>query len=165
MINITESGRAAIAQLLANATLHLAWGRGNASWTPSDYDISALSSVTALTDEIARRRVAIAGFVTPDSSGNVVVEGVNYRTSTAPTRFVHIKVIFEANENASDTIRELGLFINTQVSASLPAGQQYYTPANVTASGTLVGVARLSPPVVRNATVRTAFDWVIEVMG
>lgn len=71
MAVLTDSGRAAIAELIKNGPIHMAWGSGSVSWDDTPVDES--TAATSLLNEIGRRNVAQATFCTPSDTGGLVV--------------------------------------------------------------------------------------------
>ncbi len=164
MIALTKTGRTMIAQLLKNTPMHLAWGTGDANWSDDDKKRAALIGETDLTAEIARRSVVITGYATPDASGDIEFDGVKYAVSVDPTEHLYLKCVFEAGDDATATIRELGLFIGCETDSGLPAGQQYFAPSQVTEKGQLFALSRLSHDIIRSPDTKQIFEFVIPVV-
>ena len=57
-------------------------------------------------------------------------------------------------------MRELGIFVGGTTAAGLPAGQRYFTAAQVATSGDLYTLERL-PKFTRNAAVRQVQEYVL----
>lgn len=133
---LTYSGRVAIAKAIANESIFLAWGVGDPSWddTPVVEDIAADS----LYAEIGRRRASVVGYCLPDEAGEIVTTDGRFAQSVDPTRYLFFRFAFDYADAADANIRELGVFLGTEVNPELPPGQMYYTPSQLTATGTLL---------------------------
>lgn len=151
-------GRVLTAEWLSQQPLHLAWGAGLPAWdaVPSAEPVDA----TALEAELGRRTVTEVGFVVPDELGQIETPQGNYVLSDEPTRWLYVRTVFAFDEEPEARIRELGLFVGTQVQAGLPAGQRYFTPAQVTNPGRLYLLDR-GQNLLRNGNVRAAFEYVL----
>ncbi|PID66588.1 MAG: hypothetical protein CR975_02110 [Gammaproteobacteria bacterium] len=165
MTKITDAARQWLATLLLEKPIYLAWGEGLPTWDNDDKTTEVLEGLTGLENEIARRRIAITGYVVPDSNGDIQTPDGNYRLSAEPTNFLYFKCVFDFADDTAATIRELGIFIDGSVDDSLPAGQQYFTPEQVTEPGVLFGAARFSDDIVRNATTRHIFEFVLPILS
>lgn len=158
MAVLQDSGRIALAAALASLPIHFAWGRGNPAWdaNPDPEPTNA----TALVDEIARRTATAVGYVLPDPAGEIETVDGNYTASAVPTEWVHVRTQYNYGDAAGETIRELGLFLGTVTDPALPAGQRYFTPAEIVNPGLLYTLERI-PFFVRNPTVRQVFEYVM----
>lgn len=158
MATLTHSGRAALAAALASQTLHFAWGTGDAAWdtTPVPEPIDAV----ALVNEIGRRLVTDVRFVTEDPAGEIVVPTGRYAVSATPTRHLLCRIAYDFGDAPASVIREVALFAGTAVQAELPAGQRYFTPAEIVDAGTLVAIERITP-IHRSPATRETFEHVI----
>jgi len=166
MAVLSTSGRTAIAVALAERTLHLAWGTGNASWdtTPVVEDIDA----TTLTAEIGRAAVAAAGYAIPLEEGetptgdDIETPTGWWRLSQTPTNNLYLRIDFGYGTGAGSTIREVGLFADTTVIGGLPPGQVYFEPDEVTDQGILVALEHF-PALVLTDFVRQVFEFVLVI--
>lgn len=158
MAILTTSGRSAIATAIKNSELFIAWGTGDIAW--DDETPREPRTAIALTHEIGRRRVTAAEYCTPDEAGNIVMLGARFAPSTTPTPNLHLRCEFDFNDGLGETIRELGVFIGTQIKSSLPAGQTYFTPTDMTDSGILLAVDYITA-IQRGVGARVSFDFVI----
>lgn len=150
-------GRILNAELIASLPIHIAWGTGNPSWDTNPE--TEPNNATALVAEVGRRQATQVAYVVEDPQGSIETPQGNFSLSETPTRHVYVRVIFAFNEAASDHIRELGVFVGTQTSPGLPAGQRYFTPSQIVNPGRLYLLDR-SQSFQRNGAVRPAFEYV-----
>lgn len=150
-------GRILNAELIAALPIHVAWGTGNPAWdtTPE----TEPDNTTALVAEVGRRQATQVAFVNEDANGAIETPQGNFTLSETPTRHIYVRVIFAFDEAASDHIRELGVFVGTQTSPGLPAGQRYFTPDQIVNRGRMYLLDR-SQSFERNGSVRPAFEYV-----
>jgi hypothetical protein len=152
-----NDGRIAQAELVAAQPIHIAWGTGNPAWDAAPEPEP--NNATALVAEIGRRAATQVAFVNPDPAGAIETPQGNFSLSETPTRHLYVRVVFAFNEASDARIRELGVFIDTQVADGLPAGQRYFTPDQIVQPGRLYLLDR-SQNFQRNGAVRPAFDYV-----
>ncbi|QPS10289.1 hypothetical protein I6G66_09955 [Delftia acidovorans] len=150
---LQERGRIVLAVAVAAMTIHIAYGRGRPEWdgqpTPP-----AGSGQTGLEDEIARRLVTEKHYVVRDQAGTIEAPGGDrYSISPVPTRMLLIRTTFGYGEAVDEPIREMAVFMGTQVAASVPPGQYYVTPDKITNPGEVYTLERRSV-VVRPANKR-----------
>lgn len=158
MAVLQNTGRIALARAIAQQPIHLAWGRGAPGWDAAPQPEP--TDATALVDEIGRRAVTQVGYVEPDANGVIEMVSGRYALSEAPTRWVYVRFTFDFADAEGETIRELGLFIGSQPAAGLPAGQRYFTPAQLANVGELYALERL-PKFTRSGAVRQVFEYVL----
>lgn len=153
-----DDGRIAIAMLAAAQPLHLAWGEGDPAWdhTPEAEPTNA----TGLVAEIGRRTVTQVGFVTPDPAGQIETPQGNYTLSETPTRYLYVRTAFSFSDAETAHIREVGLFIGTELVPGLPHGQHYFTPDQVASPGRLLLLDR-TQNFPRNGAARPGFEYVL----
>lgn len=85
---------------------------------------------------------------------------VTQQGSLCPTKNLYIAFRFDADDAYDKEIYQIGIFLNTITNPLLPAGQMYFTPAQVTNSGMLYMVENLEP-FPRAAGKREIFEYVI----
>lgn len=174
LATLTTSGRAAIAETIAARPIHLAWGYGEETWDGlEDGNLPSLVDRTTLYNEVGRRFCALKNFVEPDDEGGITVpvglmpdgsvEVARYRQVEEPTPYLYLRVNFDYGDAASSTIRELGIFMNTETGAELPAGQLYFTPDQVTKPGKLLAMQILRPAILRSPSVRQSIEFVLPI--
>lgn len=158
MAVLQQSGRIALARAIAEQPIHLAWGRGDPAWdadpTPEP------TNATTLVDEVARRLVTQVGYVVPDVNGEIEMVAGRYTLSVAPTQWLYVRTTFEFGDAEGEVLRELGIFVGTVPLASVPAGQRYFTPAQLQETGNLYTLERL-PAFTRSGQVRQVFEYVL----
>lgn len=171
MAILTQAGRTAIAKSIAEQPLHFAWGTGAASWatdTPAE-DVSA----QALINEVGRRLATSVQYVVPDAEGDVIVPVLSdangnsvvkrFRLVDYPTPNLYMRFNYEFGDAPNSVIRELAVFVGTQVVAGLPIGQRYFVPAEVADPGLMLTVENLTEPIIRSATARQSFEFVLTI--
>jgi hypothetical protein len=159
MPTLQLSGRIALAQAIAVQSLHIAWGRGSAAWDTTP--VPEPTTATALVDEIARRTVNSVGYVTPDAAGEIIMpSGDRFTASAQPTNILNLYTEFAFADAAGETVREYGLFIGSVATAGLPAGQRYFTPAQLANPGKLYALERV-PHFVRNGAVAQVYRFLL----
>lgn len=147
---LQEQGRIALAKAVAAMTIHIAYGRGRPEWDDQGTP-PAGSYQTALVDEIGRRLVTEKVFVARDPQGSIETpDGTRYSVSQAPTRYLLIRTTFAYGEAVDQPIREMGVFMGTEINADVPPGQYYVEPGQLAKPGELYTLER------RNAVVRPA---------
>lgn len=175
LATLTHCGRAAIAKAISARPLHLAWGTGDPAWDVSDATLPSLIEATALTHEVGRRTPASIGFVTPDEAGGIVipvsagaegaVQEARYRlvTDGSPTPFLYVRVDYNYADASNVVIREMGLFMDTELMDGLPEGQRYFTPAEISNFGLLLAAQIILPPINRSPSVRQTVEFVMPI--
>lgn len=154
---LTKSGRVVIAESIALRAIHLAWGAGDGAWiTPPAEDADA----TELENELGRRVASEVAFVVPDPAGDIVLPTGKFTRSLTPTNNLYVRTTFDFVDAPSDVIREIGVFVGTVTQSGLPAGQQYFTPAQVVDPGRMLHLENL-PPIYRSPALKESFEIVI----
>ena len=69
MITLSVAGRVALATLIKNQPIHMAWGEGDASWLTPPVEVG---SETALLSEVGRRQATEVVAVVEDPDGDIV---------------------------------------------------------------------------------------------
>lgn len=158
MAILTNSGRVAMAQSVKAQPIHLAWGSGSAAWdtTPVPESITA----TALLAEIGRRAATYVQYCEPNEAGAIIVPTGRFSETATPTKHLYMRFAFDFTDAPTSTIRELAVFVGTQIAAGLPAGQMYFEPGQVTNPGTLLVIEHIQK-FERSASVRQTFEFVV----
>ncbi len=173
LATLTKTGRAAIALALSSRPIHLAWGSGNTEWDADDAVLPSLVNATALVNELGRRTPATIGFVEPDDAGDIVipvstgadgeVQEARYKSVTGPTPYLYVRTNYNFEDASNAVIREIGVFMDTELKADLPSGQCYFTPDNLENPGLLVAAQIISPPINRSPSVRQTIEFVLPI--
>lgn len=158
MAILTTSGRAAIAAAIKSQHLHFAWGRGDAAWDTARP--REPRPAIALLDEIGRRKVNLVQFCKPQDDGEIVMLNARYTPSTTPTNNLYLRTDFDFNDGLGETIRELGVFVGTELRAGLPAGQRYFAPSDLQSPGILLAIDYITS-IRRGVGALQTFDFVI----
>ncbi|WP_047308845.1 hypothetical protein [Rhodopseudomonas palustris] len=121
------------------------------------------ADANALVDEVGRRVAATVEFVNPDPEGNINTPGgQRWTISTEATRYLYVSVLFDYLEASDETIREVGIFVNTEREAGVPEGQLYLTPEEVADPGYLLLLDRFAGKV-RSPSERQGFSYVLVI--
>jgi len=158
MAILVTAGRIALAIAFKAQPLHMAWGTGDAGWDATM--VAEPVTATALVAELGRRALNTCEYVVPDSGGLIVLPSGSWTVSGTPTNNLHCKAIFDYTDASTAIIRELGLFLGTVVSGSVPGTQYYFQPGDLTNVGTLVALQRFSK-IIRSSALRQSFEFVI----
>lgn len=158
MAILTNSGRVAMAKSVKAQPIHLAWGSGSAAWDTTPVPESITSS--ALLAEIGRRSATYVQYCEPDEAGAIIVPTGRFTETATPTKHLYMRFAFDFTDAPTSTIRELAVFVGTQVVAGLPPGQMYFIPAEVTDPGVLLVIEHIQK-FERSASVRQTFEFVV----
>ena len=121
------------------------------------------ASYSALTGEIGRRAVSSVEFVTPDPNGNLYTPGGDrWSVSSTATRYLYVATQFDFLEAATETIREVGIFVDGVRAAGVPEGQLYLTPEEVAEPGYLLLLDRFAG-IPRSPSSRQGFSYVLVI--
>jgi len=154
---LAKSGRVVIAESIKARPVHVAWGSGDGAWIePPSEDVDA----TALVNEIGRRLADVVSYVVPDEDGLIELSTGRFSLSEAPTNHLYIQVKFTFGDEPSGVIREIAAIVGTVTDPALPAGQRYFTPAQVVEPGRLMHLENL-PPIFRSSAIEETFQIVI----
>lgn len=116
---------------------------------------------TALLAEVGRRQAKTLEFVTLDPAGEIMTpDKLRWSISTTPTRHLCIHARFDFADAPDETIRELGVFIDTIAREGVPAAQPYLLPVEVADPGIAFLLDYLEPAV-RSSAARPGYTYVI----
>lgn len=140
----TTVSRAALARAIRaqSATIYLAWGSGDPDWDANIEAYPVTDDMTALTAEIGRRKLSYSCFAVPDEAGELVTPSGQFAPSETPEQYLYLRFTFDLADAAGATIRETGLYLFCEPVEGLPAGQAYFTPAQIADPGMLFAVER-----------------------
>lgn len=159
MAVLVDSGRSAIAESVKAGAIHLAWGRGAASWD-SDPQPPPLSAL-ALLAEVGRVAPSLIQFCNPDPAGAIILPERSFAASSVPTRFLHMRFVFDFADGAGETIRELGIYLRGERAGHVPAAKRYLLPADMASQGRLYMLDRVDK-FTRPASERKTYDYVVQ---
>ena len=140
---LQQQGRIALAKAISSRTIHIAWGRGDPAWDAAP--VPEPVGAAALVDEIGRRLVTDISFVQPDPNGEIELpNGDTYAPSpgNAPTSWVLLRATFGFADAQGETVREVGVFLDSEISPAAPPGQRWVLAADVLAAGDLYTLER-----------------------
>lgn len=119
----------------------------------------ALQASTLL-HEVGRKAVDEVSFCVGDENGLLVTPTGRFTAIDTPTNQLYVRATFDFEDAANETIRELGIFMGTEVADSCPPGQRYFVPSDLKSPGILL-VLENTVPLIRTAATREAFSFVI----
>jgi hypothetical protein len=135
----------------------LAWGLGDGAWTNvPEEDILA----SGLQNEVGRRVMDEVVFCEGDENGLLVTPTGRFSVSAESTNQLYFHCTFDFEDAATETIRELGIFIGTEIDDACPPGQRYFVPSELANPGILL-VCENTVPLIRTAATREAFSFVV----
>lgn len=158
MASLQRAGRILLAKEFATLPIFLGWGSGNAAWdtTPPAEPTTA----AALVAELGRRKAQTVTYAVASATGTVELSSGRYNLSATPTDLVYLKFVFDFNDAAGQTIRELGIFAGTTIKSTVLATQTYYAPTDLQTPGDLYAVEYVKA-FPRVNTVRQVFEYVL----
>jgi hypothetical protein len=162
MAILTQIGRAAMAQAVKGQTMHVAWGTGQRDAALDYQEMLPLEDPlqTALINEVGRRIVDEVVYCLPDDQGELETNNGRFTMSETPTKNLFVKVRYDFWDGVGNTIREMGLFVNTETDGELPPGQKYFLPTQVTDPGILL-LLEHKIPTIRTPATRESFAFVL----
>ncbi len=169
---LTRTGRAAIVKALKSRPLHLAWGTGDADWDEDAAVLPPLIDRQSLFNEIGRRTASVVAFAVPDEDGGIIVPTgevngeltlVKYSITDDPSPFLYVQTHFWFDDAPNQKIRELGLFMDTEVDPACPPGQRYFLPSEITNPGLLLAAQIVKPGIDRSPAIRQAIEFVLPI--
>lgn len=174
LATLTNSGRSAIAQAIMDRPLAFGWGTGDPVWDEVNDDaLPSLVDRKALFNEIGRSLVSSVTFASPDENGGIVVpvgtmpdgsvEEARYATSLEPAPYLYMRCNYDFGDAANAEIREIGVFMDTELADDLPPGQRYFLPSEIKNPGRLLAMQILRPRILRNPSVRQSIEFVLPI--
>lgn len=173
MAILTASGRTAIARAIAAQPLHFAWGTGDPAWDTDGVPPEQIAA-SELLHELGRRTATSVQFVVPDDEGDVIVPVFNdpasggnirrrFAVSAEPTNNLFMRFNFDFEDAPASIIRELAVYVGSVPIEGLPAGQRYFTPAELADKGTLLALENLRERIIRSPNARQSFEFVLTI--
>lgn len=174
LATFTNVGRSTVAQDICEREMAIGWGSGLAAWdSMADSALPSLIDCKSLYNEVGRRKVSAKGYCLPATDGSIIVpigmmpdgtvDVARYAPAPEPTPYLYFRANYEFGDASSATIREIGLFQDSVFAANLPAGQQYFTKAQVTGPGKLMAMQIVRPPILRSASIRQMIEFVLPI--
>lgn len=163
--------RIAFAQYLMQAPLFVAVGSGDPAWdslpapTPEEeiLQLAALSQESALENCIGVTRVRARSFMKADPNGDIILnDGSAWSVSSTPTNTIRLEGRLDIADATDETVREAGVYLGTEISEDVPAGQMFIPLADIANLGTLIHLHRF-PPIVRDGTISQALNPYLEL--
>lgn len=115
---------------------------------------------TSLMNEVGRRVMDEVCFCEGDPDGLLVTPNGRFSATETPTNQLYFHCTFDFEDASTETIRELGIFIGTEIDSACPPGQRYFLPSQITHPGILL-VVENTVPLIRTAATREAFSFVV----
>lgn len=160
MATLTQDGRAGLAASVKARNIFLGIGSGAASWD-SDGAPDESTSSSALLTPVGYRLVTQKDFVVPAEQGSISLPSGRYDVSLSQTNRLYVRFTLDFEDAPGATIRETGIFLDPTAAAGLPVGQQFFTAAQMTDSGTLYLIEHIAP-IIRTAATRETFEFVLQ---
>lgn len=174
LATFTNVGRSTVAQDICERELAIGWGTGIEAWdTMADSDLPNLIDRQSLYNEIGRRKVTTKGYCLPDANGSIIVpigmlpngdvDVAKYAPASEPTPYLYFRANYEFGDAPTAIIREIGLFQDTVYASGLPAGQQYFSKAQIAGQGKLMAMQIVRPPMHRSPSIRQMIEFVLPI--
>ena len=116
-MKLTEKGHITVCENMQVETFWLAWGTHTAELN----GVAEILDSTDLKDEVGRTKETYKDFVTPDGAGDIEVAGQKWSISVTPTKYMYLKFTFPQDQNTTETIRQMALFTDVQLSTGSEA--------------------------------------------
>lgn len=160
MATLVTTGRAGLAASVAARDIYLGIGAGATSWDANGVPPEDITS-TGLLDPIGYRKSAQVDFVLPAAQGAISLPSGRYDVSQTQTNYLYLRFTLDFTDASTSTIRETGIFLDTQTNTGLPAGQMFFDAATeVTADGTLYLLEHVAS-IIRTPATRETFEFVL----
>ncbi|PRA87918.1 hypothetical protein CQ054_05835 [Ochrobactrum sp. MYb29] len=166
-----EGARIVFAQYLMQQPLFFAVGSGDPAWdslpdpTPDEENqrLSELAKENALESCIGVTRVRARSFMKADPNGEIVLsDGSRWSVSSTATNTLRLEGRLDIADATGNSIRETGVYLDTQLSEAVPSGQMFIPIGDVVSLGTLIQLHRF-PPIVRDGTISQALNPYLEL--
>ncbi len=159
MATLVTTGRAGLAASVAARNIFLGVGAGNASWDANGTPAESISS-SALLAPVGYRKAAQVSFVSPAAEGAISLPSGRYDVSVTQTNYLYLRFTLDFENVSTSTIRETGIFLDTQTQAGLPVGQMFFSAAQITSPGTLYLLEHVAA-IIRTPATRETFEFVL----
>lgn len=158
MAILTKSGRTVLSKLVMESPVHMAWGTGDPDWD-SEPEPETIDEI-ALINEVGRRSVSTIRYCEPDENGSIIVPTGRFEESPVATNHLYMRFNFDFFDAPTASIREVAVFIGTELVPNLPGAQMYFEPADVDDPGILLIVERIAR-LDRSSSIRQSFEFVV----
>ena len=159
MATLTTSGRAGLAASVKDRNIYIGIGSGSASWDGGNTPAESTSS-TALTTAVGYRLTSQKDFVVADAAGSISLPSGRFEISASQTNQLYLRFTLDFSDADTDTIRETAVFLDAVPDATLPAGQVFFTPSDMTGIGSLYLIEHV-PAIIRTSATRETFEFVL----
>ena len=158
MATLTNSGRIAMAKAIKYLPIFMCWGEGASEWTDTvpDEEVTA----TALSTVVGYRVATSVQYCTPDTGGTISIPSGTFSTSETETNHLYIRFEFDFADATGETIREIGVMVNTTPNEGLPEGQGYFAVTDIASAGDLL-LLENRKPIYRETGVKETFEFVV----
>lgn len=157
MAILTNAGRSELVRSISTQPIYMGWGRGDSQWqTPSAESPDAIT----LQDPVGYRKATNVSFCKPDLTGEISVSSGRFSTTLEPSRHLYLQFRYDFVDAVGETIREIGVFLNTETTQDLPEGQMYFNQSQIEQSGQLLLLENYRA-LYRDEGVRESFDFVL----
>ncbi|UIS74645.1 baseplate protein [Morganella phage Mecenats66] len=155
MAIVLNQGRIAIATAISALPIYVGIGSGDVSWdtTPEPEDVNAKTLVSPL----GYRKATQVQFCKPKSDGEILVPSGNFEVSLEPTNYLYLSFQFNFTDVPEETIREVGVFLNTTLTGSQTG---FITPEQIASVGDMTVLEHVK--IARSANVRQQFEFIIQ---
>ncbi len=140
---LVNDGRILLAQALIDRPAYFGIGAGSADWGTSEPPTAGLEQINMVTP-IGYKLAHVVQFVRPDEAGDIVLTSGRYALSEQPTNHLNYRLRLEYGEVMQD-VREIHVYVDTQLVSGLPVGQRYFAPEDVAKTGRLLLAERRKP--------------------
>jgi hypothetical protein len=110
--------------------------------------------------EVGRRSADEVHFVVGDDDRELVTPTGRFHAVDYLTNNLYMHFTFDFEHATNKTIRELGVFIGTEVNSELPIGQKYFEHQDIVNLGILLVLER-TVPLIRTAATCESFSFVV----
>lgn len=109
----------------------------------------------------------------PDDEGDIVipvatgadgeVQEARYKSVTGQSLYLYVRVNYNFADASNAIIREIGVFMDTEVKEGLPPVQRYFLPSDLKSHGLLVVAQIFQLPINRSPSVRQTIEFVLPI--
>ena len=122
--------------------------------------LSITRTETELNNEIGRKQISGLAYVVADTEGLIQTDTGTWTLSATPTNHILFQVSFIAGEATGTTIREFGIFVETELAETITEGQVYFPIADVVDGGIML-LKQKQAPITKDAVTEVSRNYVI----